>query len=382
MSCERVEDCQRECGEEKRFTCEGFNYKLDPSGHGQGICELIEVPLHEMDVYSSARNRDSNLLRHPDYDYYERDRNAAPGCHQPIGCVDCTYLKPYRPYRPSTSDHYKPYPETTSDHYKPYPDARPQYEHDRFHPQITAVDKYRPSLTDNRPSSGGNGYNGYDNQYLNYYESGNKYKPLPVELDRYDPNRPADLRPGSGYGEITVPSPFPQRPADYHRPDDYRPPYKPYPDYIPNNRPNHQSSHNYLDRDPPNHTNKPTSFVPYTIGPDSSYSSGYGGSSYSQKGSPDFWGVRGNDLKRVDGGSSQFNYFDLGKTRYAENSVWKNSGNQQQGPPNDDQRKFNYGTIWTRRPGVDGKFYILILNLYFNVIDFYFLFVLIKKIVL
>lgn len=27
LSCERVEDCQQECAEEKRFVCEGFNYR-------------------------------------------------------------------------------------------------------------------------------------------------------------------------------------------------------------------------------------------------------------------------------------------------------------------------------------------------------------------
>lgn len=65
LKCERVEDCQLECGLEKRFLCEGFNYRLDPSGHG--ICELIDVPLAEMDIYSSSSRRDENLIFHPDY---------------------------------------------------------------------------------------------------------------------------------------------------------------------------------------------------------------------------------------------------------------------------------------------------------------------------
>lgn len=359
LSCERVEDCQRECGEEKRFTCEGFNYKLDPSGHGQGICELIEVPLHEMDVYSSARNRDSNLLRHPDYDYYERDRNAAPGCHQPVGCIDCSYLKPYRPYRPQPPPALPPQP--APDRYKPFPDQRPDYDRDRdrdrYRPQTTAVDKYRPPIYENRPPFGG--YNGYDNQYLNYYENNrNKFKP--PEIDRYDPNRP-DYRPGQHYGEIALPQPYPQRPIIDNRPDDYRPPYKPYPDYGSNYRP----PHNYLDRDPPNHNKKPISFVPYTIRPESSYSSGYGAgygtTGYGQQTGSDYWGVRGNDFKRVDGGSSHFNYFDLGKIKYQENSIWKYSGGQYDRP--DDRRKFNYGTIWTRRPGVDGKIYHYLLKI-------------------
>lgn len=27
VPCERLEDCQRECNDEKRFVCEGFNYR-------------------------------------------------------------------------------------------------------------------------------------------------------------------------------------------------------------------------------------------------------------------------------------------------------------------------------------------------------------------
>ncbi|CAH1364600.1 unnamed protein product [Tenebrio molitor] len=70
LFCERVEDCQRECADEKRFVCEGFNYRLDPSGRGKGECELLEIPLSHLDI-----GRD--LYPDPDYDYYERDRNAA-----------------------------------------------------------------------------------------------------------------------------------------------------------------------------------------------------------------------------------------------------------------------------------------------------------------
>ncbi|XP_008195826.1 uncharacterized protein LOC663405 [Tribolium castaneum] len=70
LFCERVEDCQRECADEKRFPCEGFNYRLDPSGRGKGECELLEIPLSHLDI-----GRD--LYPDPDYDYYERDRNAA-----------------------------------------------------------------------------------------------------------------------------------------------------------------------------------------------------------------------------------------------------------------------------------------------------------------
>nr|XP_023022915.1 uncharacterized protein LOC111511130 isoform X1 [Leptinotarsa decemlineata] len=71
LTCETVEECQRECADEKRFSCEGFNYRLDPSGRGKGDCELINQPLSRLDI-----GRD--LYPERDYDYYERDRNAAP----------------------------------------------------------------------------------------------------------------------------------------------------------------------------------------------------------------------------------------------------------------------------------------------------------------
>lgn len=105
LVCERVSDCQRECADERRFRCEGFNYRLDPTGRGQGDCELIEAPLSQIDLYG---NGGANLMVHPDYDYYERDRSASPACYQPTGCIDCGNRRPtstttrpneiYRPY--------------------------------------------------------------------------------------------------------------------------------------------------------------------------------------------------------------------------------------------------------------------------------------------
>ncbi|KAJ8932110.1 hypothetical protein NQ314_014891, partial [Rhamnusium bicolor] len=50
---------------------EGLHYpRLDPSGRGKGDCELLDLPLTQLDI-----GRD--LYPDPDYDYYERDRNAA-----------------------------------------------------------------------------------------------------------------------------------------------------------------------------------------------------------------------------------------------------------------------------------------------------------------
>lgn len=47
-----------------------FNYRLDPTGRGKGECELLSVPLSHLDI-----GRD--VYPDSDYDYYERDRNAA-----------------------------------------------------------------------------------------------------------------------------------------------------------------------------------------------------------------------------------------------------------------------------------------------------------------
>lgn len=45
-------------------------YRLDPTGRGKGECELLSVPLSHLDI-----GRD--VYPDADYDYYERDRNAA-----------------------------------------------------------------------------------------------------------------------------------------------------------------------------------------------------------------------------------------------------------------------------------------------------------------
>lgn len=173
LTCERVDDCQAECALEKRFSCEGFNYRLDPSGQGQGICELIDVPLSEIDIYSSPNRRDENLLFHPDYDYYERDRSAC----RPSFCKDCGSGsggggKPYLP-RPDSQPPTKYFPEPPPSSYndgghvsedrdhtphsggKPYLPTPPDYNT----PPTTyrPIDNFKP-YSDSRPhhdSSGG-----------------------------------------------------------------------------------------------------------------------------------------------------------------------------------------------------------------------------------
>nr|XP_022915111.1 uncharacterized protein LOC111425362 [Onthophagus taurus] len=73
VSCERVEDCHQECTEEKKFICEGFNYRLDSSGRGRGDCELIDLPFVLLDPHK-------DIITNPNYDYYEKDRNSYQRC--------------------------------------------------------------------------------------------------------------------------------------------------------------------------------------------------------------------------------------------------------------------------------------------------------------
>jgi hypothetical protein len=293
LICERLEDCQRECGDEKRFSCEGFNYRLDPSGRGQGECELVEVPLSRMDLYSSPHNRDSSLISHTDYDYYERDRTSTTCRANP--CVDCglnpAYVKPTT-FRPPSN--YKPSYET---------------DRDRYRPETTAIDKYRPqnNFYESRPDSwdryGGSNYyaSGGEQHYnrppANLPESRPPYGHNSFNIDRYGteegagggsdyykppPHRP--LSPPSGGGYIDNPDHGyrPQKP--FERPPPPPPPRPLIPDsaYIrplPDsgyNRPSPDTSYNRPS--PDSGYNRPS--------PDSSYNRPSPDTSYNRP-SPD-----------------------------------------------------------------------------------------------
>lgn len=60
-----------------------YFFRLDPSGRGQGDCELLDLPLSEL-------NLRIDVTTDPRYDYYERDRNAGFECKRGLGG--------YRPY--------------------------------------------------------------------------------------------------------------------------------------------------------------------------------------------------------------------------------------------------------------------------------------------
>lgn len=389
LSCERLEDCQRECADERRFICEGFNYRLDPTGRGQGNCELIEVPLSEMDLYSSPHSRDSNLLNHPDYDYFERDRNNSPSCRIPSPCTDCG-SKP---------------PSTSIDYYRPPPQSLPPssgYGGSFVEPPPPAQNygPYRPImpvLSQSSASSGGyssssgwmqNRFDRYDNTAVdlyrpnanNYeYPSGPSYRPQappqpppPPQVDRYDyAPRPG---PMPSYGEDIRPDYRPQQETGDFYGGNYRPalnkprPSYPSEDYNRIPRPGNGYS-NTIDRGDQGYGSKPpsSSYIPYLIG--QSYGS-YGSSSNSEqynKYSVDYWGLRGGgDDHRKEG--NHFNYHELGSGNKYHNVPAENSNNNNNGwsygsrygqeghvQDNSYNQNVNYSTQWTRRPGAEGK---------------------------
>lgn len=358
LTCERVEDCQFECAREKRFPCEGFNYRLDPSGRGQGICELVDVPLSGMDIYSSPNRRDESLLYHPDYDYYERDRNAC----RPSPCKDCRESEPnvnkqYLPAKP-TSGGYEQHPTT----YRPFEHYKPPSASDRFRPPMTSsIDRYGPPPP--------NDYQSYGPPPRPYHDYDRPPPPRPVygppppsssyELDRFDAGKPVD-RPH--YSEVSIYT------GTYHTPEDYSSHDRPPPSYetpfslsyLPAKRPDHfEPSHAYLDRDreqrPPSHYKKPQPpFIPYTINQEND--NRYGNSHHQ---GPDSWTAT-NNVQRKD---QHFNYFNLGgdKPHPEENSVLSYPGSKYHDnkPPSDDHDKSYYGNLWTRRPGADGKLQLI-----------------------
>ncbi|CAG4963960.1 unnamed protein product [Colias eurytheme] len=78
VDCERLEDCRRECATERRFHCESFNYRLDPTFRGKGLCELMTKPIEAFDIRH-------DFVDDKDYDFYELDRNSLePNCPETL----------------------------------------------------------------------------------------------------------------------------------------------------------------------------------------------------------------------------------------------------------------------------------------------------------
>ncbi|XP_046810899.1 uncharacterized protein LOC111681958 isoform X2 [Lucilia cuprina] len=388
IACERVEECMRECGREKRFTCEGFNYRLDPSGHGQGDCELIEIPLAQIDLYSSPNRRDSNLLRHPDYDYYERDRNAPPSCRYSI-CKECSTKLPLPPPPPPPSHYNKPSQGWSEKPYRderyPYIASPPSSSGSGYYgrPSSSSLEHYPSGPSGPPPSSSyeSHGRPPYSHEHhssshefsshsSSYYEhsppssygsSGSALEPI----DRYDVSHGDRYRPSHPSRWESIPS---SSGYDSSKHDRYRPSYRPGPEYIPYSGadsyrpgPPPPPSHNYLDRDhPPSTPYKKNSgkFVPYLIGTDNewgSYGGSYGGSHNKQTA---YWGLTDSHYKPKD--PVHFDYTNLGPPPRGEpphesNAVIPYAGSSygSYGKYDGFRDRHDYRHQWTRRPGPD-----------------------------
>lgn len=203
-------------------------------------------------------------------------------------------------------------------------------------------------------------------------------RPIYSEISIYNdppPNFPRPSYPAINDYHPPPPPPPPRRPTPSS--NEYLGPYKPpqdsryssygyrpkKPDHYPNPNPNP----NYLDREredrPPNYKppkSPPQSqpFIPYTINKDSNswatYGGTYGGSQHYNKQSHDFWGLS-NEFKRND---ANFNYFNLGngpKINPSDNAVLSYPGSKYDAGYSYDNDKNYYGSLWTRRPGQDGK---------------------------
>ncbi|XP_063697632.1 uncharacterized protein LOC134828584 [Culicoides brevitarsis] len=288
LVCERVADCQQECAEQRQFRCEGFNYRLDPTGRGQGTCELIEAPLSQIDLYG---NGGANLMVHPDYDYYERDRSASPACYQPSHCIDCGSRRPssttsrpndiYRPYPvPAPPSPPASYPQRP----QPYP-SNPQNSAPGYQRPGTAVDVYRP------PSS-------------NIYE----HRP-PLYPDRPQPHYPSHPAPHHEparpqYGNIDR---LGTDEPEYYRPNPANKPKEPIYYGYPGPAEGHGQDPMKAGGYPAPPPRQP--FYPYLIGKGPEYGmygGGFSHAGYYHKGPIDYWGIGGN--KRKDG---PYNYNSL-----------------------------------------------------------------------
>ncbi|KAF5304702.1 hypothetical protein FQA39_LY09479 [Lamprigera yunnana] len=163
VPCERVEDCQRECSEQRRFVCEGFNYRLDPTGRGQGDCELLNLPLSRLDI-----RRD--VIGDSEYDFYERDRNSdAPDCKS-------------RKYYDSSYDRRDEFYDDRrrGDYYENF--HYDGYGHHRRPPPFDVYDDYDYYYRNHR---GGKNYKDYDYERYNY-----KYDPQAEDEKTFQPQPP------------------------------------------------------------------------------------------------------------------------------------------------------------------------------------------------
>lgn len=311
---------------------------------------------------------------HPDYDYYERDRNASPGCYQPPGCHDCAQKHQQIQQRPPTTSRpmdYQPYPAPPppppqNDYNRPLPPPQNSYQRPQQSPP-TDLEIYRPSsiyqprppLGPYYPSRPQNNPPAYGNQNIDrvgveeeFYKGGNKY----------------DEQIYYGYPGKDSPQPeYNRPPQEPIRPRPYPPPPPPGP---PQDVPPHPPRNDYNNAPPspmrPSSSYNSNPFIPYMINKDwGMYGGSYGGTheSYNQH---SYW------LKDSESRPNppHFNYNELVNGRPMDyNSQYGDHRPLPPPPPpphhqhqhqdqsdrggNSGDRNPSYGQQWSRRPGVD-----------------------------
>ncbi|RZC35297.1 uncharacterized protein BDFB_009064, partial [Asbolus verrucosus] len=147
---------------------------LDPTGRGKGECELLDTPLSHLDI-----GRD--LYPDPDYDYYERDRNAATGnCkgqgHGYGGYYDQRYDDRWGDDRNRFGNR-RPRPDFGYD-------DRPNYDYD---------DGYRPG--GNRRGDFAYHHSHHSEHSHNYHYEHYDHRPPPYDYKSYEPYLPPNRRP-------------------------------------------------------------------------------------------------------------------------------------------------------------------------------------------
>ncbi|CAH0716955.1 unnamed protein product, partial [Brenthis ino] len=175
VDCERLEDCRRECATERRFHCESFNYRLDPTFRGKGLCELMTKPIEAFDIHQ-------DFVEDKDFDFYELDRNSLePYCPETLrgpGLLHSGFLSSKS--KGQEQNNWKDridYSETGHKSYNRFYDERRTQSHnrryeDQFYVPYQIGIKTKPNDDREKWGQYGGSYGGVDS----YYKDRNDYR--------------------------------------------------------------------------------------------------------------------------------------------------------------------------------------------------------------
>ncbi|XP_064075561.1 uncharacterized protein LOC113391806 [Vanessa tameamea] len=174
VDCERLEDCRRECATERRFHCESFNYRLDPSFRGRGLCELMTKPIEAFDIRQ-------DFVEDKDYDFYELDRNSLePYCPETLrgpSLLHSGYLSSKPAKVPGQQNQWRDrmdWAEGYKSYNRFYDEKRIQSYNRRYEDQFYVPYQIGISRTNDDQQNFGQ-YGGYYGGYDSYYKDRNDY---------------------------------------------------------------------------------------------------------------------------------------------------------------------------------------------------------------